>query len=209
MSFRFRNMLAGLLAILVGLAGLVGAADAQSGYAIEPGDTLQVEVLEDPSLNRSVLVLPNGSITFPMAGTLQASGRSPEQVAAALRSSMASSFAAPPTVYVSVASLAPPPVPGATTPVTMDVYAVGQVNAPGLVPVAPGTTILQFLAQVGGLTAFAADKRIELHRTDASGAVTSYRFNYRTPAGGPDGISGGTKLAPGDVVKVPQRKLFE
>ena len=38
------------------------AAFAQSGYQIRPGDTLQVEVLEDPSLNRSVLVLPDARL---------------------------------------------------------------------------------------------------------------------------------------------------
>ncbi|MGV6849928.1 MAG: polysaccharide biosynthesis/export family protein [Marinibacterium sp.] len=207
MSFRFSNILAAFLTVLTGVFGLARDAAAQGGYSIQPGDTLQVEVLEDPTLNRSVLVLPNGSITFPMAGTVRASGRSPDQVAASLRSKMASSFAAPPTVFVSVGSLSVPQA--AITPSTMDVYAVGEVNNPGLIPVTRGTTLLQFLAQAGGLTAFAADKRIELHRTDSSGKITSYKFNYRTPAGGPDGISGGTRLSAGDVVKVPQRRLFE
>lgn len=209
MSFRFSNMLAGLLAVLAGLAIMAGGASAQAGYSIQPGDSLQIEVLEDPTLNRGVLVLPDGSVTFPMAGTIRAAGRTPDQVAAALRANMASSFATPPTVYVSVGSLAPRAAPLAATPVTINVYAVGEVNNPGLSPVEPGTTLLQFIAQIGGLTAFAADKRIELHRTDSAGTITSYKFNYRTPAGGADGISGSTKLTAGDVIKVPQRKLFE
>ena len=50
-------------------------AVAQSGYQIQPRDTLQVEVIEDPSLNRSVLVLPDGTIYFPFAGSVRASGQ--------------------------------------------------------------------------------------------------------------------------------------
>ena len=46
-------------------------AFAQSGYQIRTGDTLQIEVLEDPSLNRSVLVLPDGTISFPFAGSVR------------------------------------------------------------------------------------------------------------------------------------------
>ena len=90
MSFRFSNMLAGVLAVLTGLVVLAGSASAQAGYAIQPGDSLQIEVLEDPALNRGVLVLPDGSVTFPMAGTIRAAGRTPDQVAAALRANMAS-----------------------------------------------------------------------------------------------------------------------
>ena len=84
MSFRFSNMLAGLLAVLAGLAVMAGGASAQAGYSIQPGDSLQIEVLEDPTLNRGVLVLPDGSVTFPMAGTVRASGRTPDQVADAV-----------------------------------------------------------------------------------------------------------------------------
>ena len=51
--------------LIVAIASIFVAtmAVAQSGYQIQPGDTLQVEVLEDPSLNRSVLVLPDGTIS--------------------------------------------------------------------------------------------------------------------------------------------------
>lgn len=212
MSIRFANLVAGLLAIVA--CSLIpslmpgGQASAQGSYVIKPGDTLQVEVLEDSSLNRSVLVLPDGNINFPMAGTVPAQGRSVDQLRQSLSSALAGNFATSPNVYVSVSQLAKPKATGGRS--TMDVYAVGEVAAPGIVAVKPGTTLLQFLAAVGGVTKFGADKRIELHRTDRrTGAVTTYLFNYRTPAGGPGGISGGTQLAPGDVVKVPQRKLFE
>lgn len=208
MSFRFVNLVAGVVAVALGVLVPSARAAEQSGYVIQPGDTLQIEVLEDSGLNRSVLVLPDGNINFPMAGTVPAQGRSADQVGRAISSALSGNFAAPPNVYVSVASLAKPKSSGRSR--RLDVYAVGEVAKPGMVEVRPGTTLLQFLATVGGPTKFAAEKRIELIRTDSrTGAVTTYRFSYRTPAGGTGLISGGTRLAPGDVVKVPQRKLFE
>jgi len=92
---------------------------------------------------------------------------------------------------------------------TIDTYIMGEVNAPGLKQVKPDTTILQLLAAAGGITPFAADRRIELRRTDPdSGEVTTYLFSYDGKANGPR-IRGGTTLVEGDVVVVPTRGLFE
>jgi polysaccharide export outer membrane protein len=123
---------------------------------------------------------------------------------------MASNFAVEPTVSVSVAALAPPKAPRPTAePELMNVYILGEANAPGRKEVLPGTTLLQFLAEAGGLSRFAAEKRIELRRVDPkNGREKVYRFNYRT-MGGSDSISGTTVLAPGDVVVIPERRLFE
>lgn len=199
----------GFLAALLVMAGLTGAAMAQSNYLVQPGDTLQVEVLEDSNLNRHVLVLPDGSISFPMAGSVTAGGRSVDAVARTLAAGMASNFAVEPTVLVSVAALAPRQARKKAEPNLMNIYVLGEVNAPGRKEILPGTTLLQFLAESGGLSRFAAVKRIQLRRIDpASGKETIYPFNYRT-MGGSDSISGTTVLAPGDVIVVPERRLFE
>ncbi|WP_417463010.1 polysaccharide biosynthesis/export family protein [Kordiimonas sp.] len=192
------------------LIGSTSALMAQDVYSIKPGDTLQVEVLEDPSLNRNVLVLPDGSISFPMAGTVKAGGRSVDGVANTLSEEMAGNFAVAPTVLVSVAALAPRSAPGAATgPERMNIYILGEANTPGRKEVLPGTTLIQFLAEAGGLSRFAAEKRIQLRRVDPkSKEETVYRFNYRT-MGGSDSISGTTVLVPGDVIVVPERRLFE
>lgn len=196
------------LAVATLISGLLPAA-AQDNYVIRSGDTLQIEVLEDSSLNRSALVLPDGSISFPMAGTVAAKGRSVDQLRANLAAALAPNFAVTPNVYVSVASLGEsrPRATGGRS--SMDVYALGEFEAPGLKEVKRGTTLLQFLAETGGLSRFAAEKRIELLRTDKNGNITTFIFNMRTPAGGENGISGSTVLTTGDVVKAPQRRLFE
>ena len=185
------------------------AALAQSGYQIRSGDTLQIEVLEDPSLNRSVLVLPDGSITFPFAGSVLASGRSASQVSSAISSGIASNFASTPTVFVTVQELrAAAPATAAAGPATIDVYMLGEIGAPGEKKLARGTTLIQALASTGGFTPFAATKRILLRRTDANGNQSVSRINYKAIADGA-AVGQDIRLRDGDVIIVPERRLFE
>ncbi|WP_171239004.1 polysaccharide biosynthesis/export family protein [Ruegeria sp. HKCCA5763] len=201
-----RTVLGSLITLVVTMV-VATSAWAQS-YQIQPGDALRVEVLEDPTLNRTVLVLPDGSITFPLAGSVRASGKSTDGLSSSLASALATNFNTPPTVFVSIASLGAPALPGsAAAGPTIDVFVMGEVGVPGKHLASEGTTILQFLAQVGGLTNFAARKRIELRRPDTqSGAMNTYIYNYN---GSGSGIKGTTVLKTGDVVVVPARRLFE
>lgn len=192
----------GLCATLLAATIFTAAAQAQSGYKIKPGDTLQVEVLEDSSLNRQTLVLPDGSISFPLAGSVRAAGRTVDQVSASLASSLSSNFASTPNVFVSVGQVGVSTAV-ATAPVMRDIYVTGEVASPGKLEARPGTTMLQAIAQAGGLSRFAAGKRIQLRRDNKI-----YLYNYYTNGGGKS-IAGSTVLAPGDVIVVPQRRLFE
>ncbi len=209
----FRKILSGVFGLILALTA-AGIAAAQSSYSIRPGDTLSIEVLEDSTLNRKVLVLPDGSVTFPMAGTIPAAGRSPEQLRQTLIARLTPNFATAPSVYVAVSDI-PKPETGAggsaaLKEATQSVYVMGEVNKPGLLEVKPGTTLLQALAVSGGFSKFAATKRIQLHRTDAkSWRTTIYGFDFTRPAGGGATIGGATVLAPGDVIVIPQRHLFE
>lgn len=197
-----------IFAIFVALFWAV-AATAQSGYSIRTGDQLTIEVLEDPSLNRQVLVLPDGSVSFPLVGGIRASGKSTDQFRADLASALAPNFATSPSVFVSVAALAERTASGPSAPITRDIYVLGEVNSPGRVEVEPGTTLLQALSLTGGFTKFAATKRIQLRRVNPqTGGYVAYKFNYRAVEDGAQ-ITGATKLAEGDVIVVPQRRLFE
>ncbi len=196
-----------LIFALLGLFLAVLPAAAQSSYHIKPGDVLHIEVLQDSSLNRSVLVAPDGRITMPLAGTLKVSGDTVDQVAALLTQKLAPNYAAKPTVYVGIASVATSTAATGTGKM-IDVYVIGEANKPGKFSVAQGTTILQFLAEIGGFTSFAATKRIQLRRTDAKGHETVYTLNYQAVEnGGTDTLT--SLVAKGDVFIIPPRHLFE
>ena len=191
-----------LLATLLALLAAPLAYAQSAGYRIQPGDQLAITVLEDETLNRTTLVLPDGSISVPLAGTVNAAGRSVDAVESAIADRLASNFAVRPSVFVSVTSVS-------DTGLTFPIYVVGQVGDPGMREVEAGTTLLQAIALAGGLDRFAATKRIQLRRTDpATGQERLYIFNYNAVERG-GAIQSMITMREGDVIVVPERHLFE
>jgi len=193
------------LSAFLGLLLLCAPAQAQDNYSIQPGDVLRIEVLEDPSLNRDALVLPDGRVSLPLAGLIQAGGRSIDSVQADIAGRLAPNFAAAPNVFVGIAQLSQddlPKVGGPAVANTISVFLMGEAASPGKIEVEPGSTILQALAQAGGVTNFAATKRLQLRR---DGKV--YQLNYKALETGGSGFD--SAVADGDVIFIPQRRLFE
>lgn len=191
--------------ILIMALMLAPAALAQ-GYRIKAGDTLDISVLEDPNLNRTVLVRPDGGISMPIAGNIQASGNSPQAVERLITDRLKPGFSITPTVSVALASVAQPSVAAAKPQV--DIFFVGEVGNPGALQVDRGSTLLQALAAAGGPAQFAAEKRIQLRRTDRSGHETVYLFDYAAVQRG-EQAKNNLVVQSGDIIVVPERKLFE
>lgn len=200
-----------LIRAMLGLAlllpfGLAQQASAQE-YRLRTGDRLTIEVLEDSSLNRTVAVLPGGTINFPYAGSINVAGQSPTAVQNRISQALSGVLASPPTVFVTAQPLEP--VPGMNDQVAADVvniYIMGEASSPGAKAVPPGTTFLQALSQGGGLSPFAATKRIQLRRAATPGQVIVVNYNAI--------MSGAVMnydpvLSEGDVIVVPERRLFE
>ena len=201
-----------LLATRIGslvLALVLAAPVAAGAYLVRSGDVLRVEVVEDPSMNRDALVTPDGRIHLPFVGSVMAGGRSVDQIRAGLVTALADDFAIGPTVFVGVSSVAPsaPPQSEPKPVETLSVYVMGEVAKPGLVEVAPGTTVLQVLATVGGFSDFAATKRIQLRRSNGTEEAV-YALNYEAVERG-QSADGQVPVADGDTLIVPARRLFE
>jgi polysaccharide export outer membrane protein len=198
------------IATVLALIWTTVAVSAQEGYRVRAGDTLSIEVLQDPALNRQALVLPDGRFSFPFAGTLTASGRTISQIETALSSSIAANFNSAPDVFISVTPAERRAVSsgGSAAPATIDVFFVGEVGAPGPKSLPIGTTILQALSTSGGFTNFAATKRVQLRRSDQNGLQSVYEINYDALEQGAL-IRNDVALQDGDVILVPERRLFE
>jgi len=194
-----RHVLIAALALLV--AAPMAWAQA-AGYRIKRGDQLTITVLEDETLNRQVLVLPDGRVSVPLAGSVTAAGATVETVERAIADRLASNFAVRPNVFVSVVAVEDPEE-------TFPIYVLGRVGEPGLREVEVGTTLLQAIALAGGFDPFAATKRIQLRRMDPStGQEQLYVFNYNAVERG-GAIQSMITLREGDVLLVPERRLFE
>ena len=200
-----RGYLVAALILILSVAGLAQAqTEAAGDYTLAPGDQLDISVLEDPSLNRQVLVRPDGKISMPLAGTIEAAGRTPEEVQSLIRQRLAKDFIEPPTVTVSLLAL------GLEEDILLPAfYVLGEVAQPGRFAFEEEkpVTVLQALALAGGPGVFAARKRIQIRRYGAEGSALQV-FNY-------DAVEDGEELPPplflqdGDVVIVPERGIFE
>lgn len=193
-----RQVLLALLTLV--LAAPMAFAQA-AGYRIQPGDVLSVTVLEDETLNRQALVLPDGQISVPLAGTIRASNQTVESVEKVIADRLASNFAVRPNVFVSVTTVN-------EDGLTFPIYVLGRVSEPGLREVETGTNLLQAVALAGGLDRFAATKRIQLRRRGADGREQIFVFNYKAVERGA-AIESMITMREGDVILVPERRLFE
>lgn len=161
-----------------------------SGYAISPGDLLEVFVVGVPQLSRSYRVSPTGQITLPMLDRpIAAQGRTPnglaEAIAQALRRQRLVSH---PDVLVSVTSS-----PGSSVAVN------GSVAKPGVYPVFAPTTIVAILSRAGGLARDAGSTAIimrgpeaaKLSQSEETSGSSNHAFSAR------------------EIVKVPIRHLLD
>mgnify|MGYP000527349595 CR=1 FL=1 len=165
---------------------------AQAGgleYRIGPEDVLHISVWKEEDLDRKVLVRPDGGISFPLAGDLQVSGRTPLEVQDEIRSRLQR--------YV----------PDAEVTVAVDeisgytVFVLGEVNEPGQFTLGRYVDVVQALTLAGGLTPYASERGIRVLRRQDGQEVT-YGFDYRDIQRGRD-LKQNIILQSGDVVVVP------
>jgi polysaccharide biosynthesis/export protein len=185
--------LAVAVALAIGVAGQ--AAFGAEAYKLNPGDVLQISVWKEEGLQQQVLVLPDGYISFPLAGHIKAAGLSPEQLQRTLQGKL-KNFFADPVITVTVVQVG-----------GNKIYVIGQVRNPGEFPANRPLDVMQALSLAGGLTTFAADGNIRVLRRDASGGQQALSFNYSEVSKG-KALASNVVLQPGDVVVVPTSGIF-
>ena len=178
----------GLLLTMLAAAAL--AAPPTAVYTVKPGDVLQVSVWKEPELQGPVLVQPDGRFSFPLAGQIDAHGKTVEQLQQEITTRLAH-YITDPVVTVSLTQ-----VNG------NKVYVIGQVNKPGFFVVNPQVDVMQALSMAGGTTPFAALGNIKILRRTADGRQIAMPFNYNDVVHGHD-LAQNIVLQAGDVVVVP------
>jgi polysaccharide biosynthesis/export protein len=180
--------------------------DATSPIALKPGDTLAISVLQDPKLDRSVVVDPNGQIAFPLAGHVTAEGLTPQRLERLLKARLKRNYKDDDLdVTVAVANAARPEIP--EDDLKPKIFITGEVLRPGPYAIRQATTLVQALSIAGGLGPFAAKTRIQIHR--GSGADEQiFKFDYKAYEGGLS-LDSNIPLRAGDVIIVPERGILE
>lgn len=184
--------------ILLGFAILLPATSSFSqdyNYVILPGDILHISVWREETMNQEVIVLPDGTITFPLVGTMNARDMTPQDLQSKIRKKL-KPFIPDAPVTVSVKA-----------PMGHKVSIIGQVREPGEIILDKRMGVIQALSQVGGLTPYAEDDEIIILRTNAEGEQETIEFPYHRISRGRD-LDKNIDLLPGDVIVVPTSGLF-
>lgn len=197
-------------AMIAAFLSIAAYAQESELYRVVPGDVLEVTVLEDPDLGRQLLVRPDGRVSMPLAGTVMAEGRTPEQVQATIRARLARNFVEPPTVTVAVVSVRESTEEEEEV-VLNDVYVLGEVPRPGRFeyPNDEQVTVLQALSLAGGVGPFAAIKRIQVRQV-VDGVESVRLFNYEAVEDGASVTAADFEpLTDGAILIVPERGFLE
>ena len=192
-----------ILFILLSLAVWTSAANAQT---LKVGDNLSISVLQDPKLDRNVVVDPSGEIAFPLVGHVRARGLTPQALENILKAKLKDNYKDDHLdVTVAVAN-SPKDIP--EDDLKPKVFITGEVVRPGSYVVRQPTTLMQAIALAGGVGPFAAKRRIQVRRRAPGGDETIFMFDYKAYEAGLD-LEGNIKLRAGDVIMVPERGLFD
>jgi len=166
------------------------ALGQQASYRLNPGDVLNISVWKEEGMQRDTLVLPDGMISFPLAGHLMAAGKTPQEVQEALVARIRD-YIPDPQITVTVLRTAGDKI-----------YVVGQVNRPGEFPVSHRIDVVQALSLAGGLTPFGDENDIKILRRKADGTQEAIPFDYSAVKRGKS-LETNIQLESGDVVVVP------
>jgi polysaccharide biosynthesis/export protein len=158
-------------------------------YVIGVDDSLDVVFWQEKEMSASVAVRPDGKISLPLLNEIQAAGRTPEELRAAVTEA-ASKFVEGPTVTVVVKAIN-----------SRKVFITGQVGKPGPYPLIDATTVLQLISMAGGLAEYADSEQIRIVRTE-NGKTIAQRFNYKDVSKGKN-LTQNILLKPGDTIVVP------
>ncbi len=178
------------------VSGSTSGAFTHTGeYKIGVDDRIQVSVWRNPDLSVTVPVRPDGKISVPLIGDVQAGGLTTDQIANDIKQKL-SYYIRDPNVTVIVVELK-------SNEFLSRVRITGAVRTPRSIPWREGMTVLDAVLEAGGLNDFAAPNRTKVYRKAGQKTdIISIELGKILNEGR---LATNIALKPGDVVTVPER----
>ena len=162
---------------------------ADRPYYIGPGDVLEISVWKDAELSRTVVVPPDGAVSFPLIDSVKATNLTVTALKKIIKKKLAE-YVPDPTVTVMLMEIN-----------SLRAYVIGKVNNPGEFQINLDSSVMQILAKAGGLTPFASKSNIMILR-QRKGGIEKIPFDYGQVEKGKH-LEQNVILKLGDVVVVP------
>jgi polysaccharide export outer membrane protein len=166
------------------------APQVSEDFVIGSGDVLAINVWKEPDVSRTLPVRPDGKISLPLVGDVQASGLTAKQLRASLEKAL-QAYIAEPAVTVIVQEVR-----------SQTFNILGDVQRPGTFALTRPTTVLDAIALAGGFREWAKQTKIYVLRTGADGHQQRLPFNYKDVIKGKK-MSQNIELKSGDTIIVP------
>lgn len=164
-------------------------------YRIGVDDMVQVSVWRNADLSVTVPVRPDGRISVPLIGDVQAGGLTPMEVANNVKQKL-SVYVRDPSVAVILTELR-------SHEFLSRVRVVGAVRTPRSIPYRQGMTALDAILEAGGINDFAAPDRTKVHRrSESKTQIIPIKLGNILSSGK---LESNVELRPGDVITVPER----
>ena len=162
---------------------------ADRPYYIGPGDVLEISVWKEAELSRTVVVPPDGAVSFPLIDAVKATNLTVTGLKTIIKKKLAE-YVPDPTVTVMLMEIN-----------SLKAYVIGKVNNPGEFQINLDSNVMQILAKAGGLTPFASKSNIMILRK-RKGGIEKIPFDYGQVEKGKH-LEQNIVLKIGDVVVVP------
>ena len=169
--------------------------EAPTGFLLGPEDELEITVWGNKDLTRATVIRPDGLISMPIIGDVQAAGLTADALAQRIAERLRQYLATNPSVSVSVKTIN-----------SYSVYVLGEVTKPGKFQLKSYITVLQAISMAGGFTDYAKKNKLQILRVTQDGDHN--RQEVRIPIRYDDLLSGrgepgNVVLHSGDTVVVP------
>ncbi len=196
----YRGVLLALMMVLAACASkdhVLMEDEALAGetplYIIGPGDSVQMFVWSNPDLSATVPVRPDGRITTPLVEDVQASGKTPTQLARDMEKELEKYIKNPVVTII---------VTGFVGRSSEQIRIVGEATQPQALPYRENMTLLDVMIAVGGLTEFASGNKASIVRV-IDGVQKQIRVRLKDLLKKGD-ISANVKMMPGDILIIPE-----
>jgi polysaccharide export outer membrane protein len=168
---------------------------APGGFLLGPEDELEITVWKNLELSRITTIRPDGLISMPLIGDIQAAGLTADALAQRITERLKQYFATTPAVSVSVKTIN-----------SYSVFVLGEVTKPGKYQLKSYITVLQAISTAGGFTDYAKRNKLQIVRVTENG--DRIRREVHIPLRYDDlvagrGEPGNIVLLSGDTVVVP------
>lgn len=158
-------------------------------YTLGPGDIIEISVWRDESLSRTLIVPPDGIISFPLIDDIDTHGKTVADIRKIATQKL--------TEYVRDAVVSVM----LTEVNSLNAYVIGKVNKPGVFQIFMDTDVMQILSMAGGLNPFASERNIHILRK-VNGSTQEIPFDYKEVLKG-ENLKQNIILQRGDVIVVP------